>query len=226
MSFVFCYNEKGRFNRPLNPNPLQNQPRKTPKQERSAATVAAILTACAELLVREGYEAVGVTGIAERAGVSVGSLYQYFPNKPAIIAALIETEGKLQLALLLDIVNRKHLTSLESIFRTIVDEECDHFALNPALHDILIKAIHRLGRADEIKAIEFGAVKVIRALIEKHRPGLGATELDKVSELITFTVLNMLRHCAMTRPEYLRDVEFRKEMISLVMHHLDKKVRF
>jgi len=63
-------------------------PRKSPRQARSQATVEAILDAAARVLVDRGYAATNTNLVAERAGVSVGSLYQYFPNKDALITAL------------------------------------------------------------------------------------------------------------------------------------------
>jgi AcrR family transcriptional regulator len=64
-------------------------PRKLPKQERSEATVESILDAAAQVFERHGYAAGTTSRIAERAGVSIGSLYQYFPNKDAILVALV-----------------------------------------------------------------------------------------------------------------------------------------
>lgn len=66
------------------------EPRKLPRQERSRATYEAMLEACARLLREEGYEALTTTGVAERAGVGIGTLYEFFPNKESIVAALIE----------------------------------------------------------------------------------------------------------------------------------------
>jgi AcrR family transcriptional regulator len=66
------------------------EPRKTPRQGRSKVTVDAILEACADGLSTRGYEALTTNAIAERAGVSVGTLYQYFPNREAIAAALAQ----------------------------------------------------------------------------------------------------------------------------------------
>jgi AcrR family transcriptional regulator len=68
------------------------EPRKAPRQRRSAATVDAILEAAAHILEREGLAALTTNRVAERAGASIGSLYQYFPNKEAILAALIRRE--------------------------------------------------------------------------------------------------------------------------------------
>jgi AcrR family transcriptional regulator len=65
-----------------------HRPRKTPRQARSLATVEVILDAAALLLVDEGYEQATTNRIAERAGVSIGSLYQYFPNRESVVAAV------------------------------------------------------------------------------------------------------------------------------------------
>jgi AcrR family transcriptional regulator len=63
-------------------------PRKAPRQSRSRATVSAILDACAQILVQGGYELATTNRIAERAGVSVGTLYEYFSGKEALVAVL------------------------------------------------------------------------------------------------------------------------------------------
>src|SRR5262247_3195924 len=65
-------------------------PRKRPVQERSRSTVDVILEAAAQVLERDGYAAATTDLIAERAGVSIGTLYQYFPNKDSILLALTQ----------------------------------------------------------------------------------------------------------------------------------------
>lgn len=65
------------------------EPRKQPKQSRSVATVDAVLEATAHILEHEGLSALNTNRIAEKAGVSVGSLYQYFPTKEAILTEII-----------------------------------------------------------------------------------------------------------------------------------------
>lgn len=67
-------------------------PRKQPKQRRSIATVGIILDAAAQVLVTHGFEGFTTNAIAERAGISIGSCYQYFPSKEAVVAALIARE--------------------------------------------------------------------------------------------------------------------------------------
>jgi AcrR family transcriptional regulator len=69
---------------------MQFEPRKTPQQERSAASVEAILQATVQVLLTEGRAKLTTTRVAQRAGVSVGTLYQYFPNKSALLQALLK----------------------------------------------------------------------------------------------------------------------------------------
>lgn len=74
------------------------EPRKRPHQQRSAATVDAILEAAARILERRGLDALTTNAVAALAGVSIGSLYQYFPGKAAILAELIRRERLILLA--------------------------------------------------------------------------------------------------------------------------------
>ena len=69
---------------------LELQPRKTPQQSRSLATVEAIYDATIQVLLRDGAESMTTVHVARRAGVSVGTLYQYFPNKQALLFAVLE----------------------------------------------------------------------------------------------------------------------------------------
>lgn len=79
-------------------SPTRAQPRKQPRQARSAATVHVILEAAARILESLGHQGFTTNAVAARAGVSIGSLYQYFPSKDALIGALIVQETSVLLA--------------------------------------------------------------------------------------------------------------------------------
>lgn len=70
--------------------PSKLKPRKTPSQSRSRVTVDTIFEATIQVLLKQGMAGLTTTSVAERAGISVGSLYQYFPNKQALVYALNE----------------------------------------------------------------------------------------------------------------------------------------
>ena len=73
---------------------LSNLSRRVPTQDRSSQRVKSMLQAAAGLIAEVGYEKMTMTGIARRAATSVGSLYQYFPDKPTIAQSLVEQLGE------------------------------------------------------------------------------------------------------------------------------------
>ncbi|APH60771.1 Transcriptional regulator, TetR family [Granulibacter bethesdensis] len=83
---------------PQSPSSRRPSPRKMPRQARSEETVRIIIEAAAHILERKGLGDFTTNAVAERAGVSIGSLYQYFPGKEALIAALIVRETSILLA--------------------------------------------------------------------------------------------------------------------------------
>lgn len=78
-----------------NPSSRSLKPRKSPRQKRSEQMVADMLEAAAQVLERHGLDGFTTNAVAQRAGVGIGSLYQYFPSKAALIAALMRREEDL-----------------------------------------------------------------------------------------------------------------------------------
>jgi AcrR family transcriptional regulator len=105
-------------------------PRKAPRQERAAATVAILLEAAARILERKGLEGYNTNAVATKAGVSIGSLYQYFPNKDALTVALIERETA---QLLLDVDAVAETTGFIDGMRGLVAAAVAHQLRRPAL---------------------------------------------------------------------------------------------
>ncbi|MBY4606515.1 TetR family transcriptional regulator [Rhizobium sp. 9T] len=112
--------------------------RKQPKQVRSTELVAAILDAAAQVLAREGAQRFTTARVAERAGVSIGSLYQYFPNKAAILFRLQSDEWRETTGLLATILEngqRPPLDRLRRLVHAFLRSECEEAAMRVALHD-------------------------------------------------------------------------------------------
>lgn len=101
--------------------PTQIEPRKQPVQSRSAATVEALYEASIQILLELGYRRLTTTRVAERAGVSVGSLYQYFPNREALIAAVITRHLENVLAVVERQARELSGRTLAEIVRGLVD---------------------------------------------------------------------------------------------------------
>lgn len=105
-------------------------PRKRPAQRRSAATVEAILEAAARILENAGFEGYTTNAVAERAGVSIGSLYQYFPHRDALTAALIERETA---TLVADVEEAGRAATCEDTLRLLIRGAVRHQTRRPVL---------------------------------------------------------------------------------------------
>jgi AcrR family transcriptional regulator len=112
--------------------------RKRPSQARSTELVAAILEAAAQVLAKEGAPRFTTARVAERAGVSVGSVYQYFPNKAAILFRLQSDEWRSTselLRIILEDVQRPPPQRLRDLVHAFLRSECDEAAMRVALND-------------------------------------------------------------------------------------------
>jgi AcrR family transcriptional regulator len=112
--------------------------RKSPRQARSNELVNTILQAAVQVLAQEGAQRFTTARVAERAGVSVGSLYQYFPNKAAILFRLQSDEWRQTSHLLGEVLNdtaRPPLDRLRSLVHTFIRSECEEAAVRVALND-------------------------------------------------------------------------------------------
>src|SRR5271168_2785812 len=118
--------------------------RRRPKQRRARVTVEAVLDAVIRILKREGFSAITTNRIAEVAGVSIGSVYQYFPDKRAIFAALHERHIE-EIDRLVEAKLMEHAASpLDTLMRAMIEAMVDAHASDPELFELLLTEVpHR-----------------------------------------------------------------------------------
>ncbi len=122
------------------PRKSRLSPRKQAVQARSRATVDAILEAAAQVLARRGYAAGTTNRIAARAGVSIGTLYEYFPNKDSILVALVERHLSRSTDRVLEIAVRLAPDAdLRRYLRRFVNAMLDLHSDQPGLHRVLFE---------------------------------------------------------------------------------------
>lgn len=125
---------------------VRTTPRKKPRQDRSRATVDAILEAAAQVLVEVGYDRTSTNRVARRAGVSIGSLYQYFPNKEALVGELVDRYSAEMTGLVVEELQRLADAPPPQAARALVTRMVDAKQARPLLSKVLREQVPRVGR--------------------------------------------------------------------------------
>jgi AcrR family transcriptional regulator len=172
------------------------KPRKHASQERSRATVDALIEATARILVREGFDKASTNRIAEVAGVSVGSLYQYYPNKEALVVAVIDRHNQEIMQVVRGALAEVAAQPVETAVRRFVAVAIEAHRIDPKLHRVLAEQIPRTGRLENVEAFNHEAHALFRAYLEGHRdelrivdPGLAAFVCVSSIEALTHTAV-------------------------------------
>lgn len=165
---------------------VQISTRKQPQQVRSAGLVQAIMQAAIKVLEDEGVPRFTTARVAEKAGVSIGSVYQYFPNKAAILFQLQVNEWRATTAMLrvtLEDADRPPLDRLRTLVHRFLESECAEAAMRGALNDAA-----RLYRdAPEAQEIRDEGDRALEAFMVQLLPGVDTATRALAGDLITTT---------------------------------------
>lgn len=177
------------------PRPTKSRirPRKQPTQRRAQDTYDALLEATARVLVARGWSGTTTNHIAQRAGVSVGSLYEYFPGKEALVTALVErhlAEAEARIGELLSSLPSGEL-SLEALTRAIVTAMIDLHAASPRLHRVLSEEVpHGPEVRRRVRAMEENSARALAAVL----PSLCPVKDPDVTARVVVELLEALTH--------------------------------
>jgi AcrR family transcriptional regulator len=201
----------------------QTSPRKTASQKRSRLMVDALVEATARILVKEGYDRASTNKIAAAAGVSVGSLYQYFPSKEALVAAVVERHTQALSEVSRNALLKVAAHPLDVAVRELVAAAIDAHRVDPALHRVLAEQVPRTGLLENIDAIERNAGALLRVYLEAHRDEIGVADLD-LAAFVFVTTVEALTHSAVLHNPHVVDGErqdaFVDEVARLVLRYL------
>jgi AcrR family transcriptional regulator len=173
----------------------RTKPRKHASQERSRATVDALVEATARILVREGFDKASTNRIAEVAGVSVGSLYQYYPGKEALVAAVIDRHNQQIMQVVGDTLAQIGTLPIEQAIRSLVTVAIAAHRIDPRLHRVLAEQIPRTGRLENVEAFNRQTFALFRAYLESRNDELRRLDLG-LATFVCVTSIEALTHTA------------------------------
>jgi AcrR family transcriptional regulator len=195
------------------------QPRKQPRQVRAELTRQRILTAAAHIFAEYGYAAGTTNRIAERARISIGSLYQYYPNKDAILAELLtrhlDNDGATA-------VLRRHKDlrePLEDIVRALVRTVIENHLDDPQLLRIMIEQAPRTSDVlERVTRLEWEIIGDLRDLLERH-PEVRVQDKDTAARLVAVTV-ELSVHQLIAAPGSIDTTRLENELVAMITGYL------
>jgi AcrR family transcriptional regulator len=206
------------------PSKPATTPRKLPKQERSRITVEAILQATTHILTEEGYDKANTNRVAERAGISIGSLYQYFPNKESLMAALMDQHATEMAELVETKLDRLFDSPLEIAIPEIITAVVAAHAINPRLHQVLSEEIPRSERSPQMHKADERITELLRAYLERWQDRIQPQNLDLTVFILSRTVDSLCHSAVIEYPNFVRDSQFETEVSNLLLSYLIKNL--
>ena len=171
------------------------KPRKCASQERSRATVDALIEATARILVTQGFDKASTNRIAEKAGVSIGSLYQYFPSKEALVAAVMDRHNQELMHVVRGALAEIAALPIKQAVRKVVAVAVKAHRVDPNLHRVLAEQIPRTGRLENVEAFNRENYALFRAYLESHRNEIRSVDLG-LAAFVCVTSIEALTHTA------------------------------
>lgn len=193
----------------------RNVVRRQPKQERARSTVQFVLDATTKLLERDGIDAVTTNRIADLAGVSVGSIYQYFPDKRAIFSALHERHGE-EIRQLIEFTVASHATSsLGTLLLSLMEGLVDAHADDPVLHELLAREIPL--RVDGAPGLRLALRAILSDRAQELTP---SRDVDRALFIVPNMMDALAHEAVLSRPPQLSLADAKDEAVRAVSEYL------
>lgn len=199
----------------------QTTVRKQPQQARAQATVGAILEATVQILDREGLEAATMAHIAEVAGVSVGSIYQYFSHRDAILNALQDREFERSIKLIQELLADGNLAqSAEQTVTAVVRGLAELYRTCPGLHRVLAIEGLRVAKADRVHAFDLRIIEIVRHFLVATSAPVRPKSVDATAFVVVQAVRATMLAYLLERPPGLDEETLVREVVDLVLRYL------
>lgn len=194
-------------------------PRKSPKQGRSKNLVGTILTATTRVLETAGYAKATTNRIAELAGVSIGSLYQYFPSKEALVGAIldqqIERNQKRFEAKILEVDGK----SLEELIDVLVQTAAETYLPNRKIMSILFEQAPALQKTQNILRVRKHVTSQLKQVLDRFEGKVRPKNTELAVFIAVNAVLGVLQMALLSYPDGIKEAELTREMSHMVRRY-------
>jgi AcrR family transcriptional regulator len=175
-----------------------------------------ILEATARVLATQGFAKTSTNLVAEAAGVSIGSLYQYFPSKEALVTALVERHANATMSEVGRTVARVVALPPAEAVREMVDTIVRiHAAEDPALHRVFMEEVPRNGMLERMQEMK----EMLRAYLIAHQGELRVTDPELAAFVAVHTVEALTHAALLYHPARLRDGALAREITDLIVRY-------
>jgi AcrR family transcriptional regulator len=214
---VFRYSLLARLDREMrgSSKPIDLQ-RRLPQQARSRDTIETIFEAAARIIETDGEAELNTNRIAERAGISVGTLYQYFPNKEAILVAMARRELANDRAAVIQAIS----AALEGpdapiarlVVRTLIDLHCQR----QRVRGVIMQVHAALGFGEEYSQPLQEITALLGARSDRVAPGRTAPIPPASLFVLTRAIIGVIRAAAQEHSPLLSSAELEDELVRLI----------
>lgn len=202
--------------------PRRIRVRKAPRQDRAQITVEALLQATAELLDERGYGALTTNHVAQRAGVSIGSLYQYFPGKEALCHALAERHFQRYAQLYVERLATLARAPVETQVRELVRLNFEIARQEPQMARGLYSELARIGGLDPLQRMRAAIMESLDARYRVLAVPYAQPHPEMIAFIITIACSALVGETVMRKPQWLDDAEFIEHIIQMILGYYDR----
>jgi AcrR family transcriptional regulator len=194
--------------------------RRQPSQARSVAAVEAILDAAARSLVARGFEATTTSLVAAEAGVSVGSLYQYFANKDALVAAVGQRHADRQLQVMTAAAMRVATAPITEVVQTMCAALVEAHQIAPTLSNVLLQQVAQVGTSHHWE-IERSARALVQGLLTARKEEILPDDIETASFVLVALVEGIIYSAVLQQDVGVPSLdEVQRETSAVVLRYL------
>lgn len=190
---------------------------KAPTQERSRQTVATILDACSRLLISEGFYSITTDKIAKEAGVSIGSLYQFFGNKESVVQAVVKNLMEEDKRFITEKMKVIPPLPAEQRVRAMIEMAIETIRRNSDLRAKLTTIQYYVADASYVS----DSIKFFQEVVRNNMPQIPGRDIDRVSYIVVNAFIGLTNTMAIDKPDAIHDAKVVEEISQLFFKYLD-----